>query len=133
MKALIAIFIGCVFLTSGCFRPSTQALKEPKTSKLAKLNSREDDKYEIDALLEDLRKKNPFRPDHSSGIISPEKGSIELKGIIWDPQKPYALIGEDVVMVGDYVGNKKVIRIDKKSVVLDNHGSEEVMQLEGTD
>jgi len=65
------------------------------------------------------------------GNIAVEGGSENiLKGIIWDSQKPYAIIGDSVIMEGDYIDNKKVIKIDKDAVILDNNGKEEILRLE---
>jgi hypothetical protein len=43
---------------------------------------------------------------------------ISLKGIIWDKNKPVALINEEVVKVGDSISGYSVKEIDKDKVIL---------------
>ena len=132
MKVLLIIVIGLVFFSSSCYRHEYQA-KRPKTSpKAHRLGAEDSDKREIDLLLKELMEKNVFHPEHSSGILLLTHETFQLKGIIWDAQKPCALIGESVVMVGDYVNGKKVVKINKNLVVLDDNGKEEILQLGGS-
>ena len=75
----------------------------------------------------------PMRPDIVSGVghrYKSNKTDELLKGIVWDDKKPYAIIGPHVVMVGDYVDEKKVVKITQESVTLENEGEQEVLELQ---
>ncbi|OGW82486.1 MAG: hypothetical protein A3C47_03895 [Omnitrophica bacterium RIFCSPHIGHO2_02_FULL_51_18] len=45
-----------------------------------------------------------------------------LKGIVWNSEKPQAVIGEAVVGVGGRVGNAQVTAIEKNAVTLTENG-----------
>jgi len=134
MKPPKLIFIlGIIFLSViiGCNKREPSRVSKSRIP--PKPTAEELENKEADYLLQELKQKNPFRPDHAVGNIAVEGGSENvLKGIIWDSQKPFAIIGDSVVMEGDYVDNKKVIKIDKDAVILDNNGKEEILGLEVT-
>lgn len=130
MRLYKLIFIwGVMFLffITGCEKP-----QKPKVSKPPVQERKEEqiENQEMQYLLKELKQKNPFRPDHTVGFAIEPQGGTDLKGIIWDSQRPFAIIGDAVVIEGDYIENKKVIRIDKDSVTLDSNGVEEVLRLE---
>ena len=80
-------------------------------------------------LLGELKNINPFFPEHSLGAAQSAGQGIGLKGIVWDSKRPYAVIGYQVVVEGDEVDGKKVIKINRNSVELDNNGSREIIKL----
>jgi len=126
---LICIIASALFLL-GCNKP-----RVPKNSQAAspkKIKSEQLERQGAASLLKELKQKNPFRPDHSSGLAQEPKVDTGLKGIIWDSQKPFALIGDSVVGEGDTVDGKIVMKINEDSVILDNNGKEEVLTLELT-
>lgn len=130
-QTLIFVLIPVLFLT-GCQKKESEATKVYKVKASPAKAAPQLDKQESESLLRELKQKNPFRPDHISGIISEVKGSTELRGIIWDSRRPFALIGDRVIVEGDSIDGKKVLKINKDSVVLDNRGKEEVLKLEVT-
>lgn len=118
-----------VLFMMGCKK--TEAPKISQGPSQTRISQEQPEAQEIESLLKELKKTNPFRPDHASGLVPIEtEGGTYLKGIIWDAQKPFALIGDKVVSEGDLIDNKKVIKINKDSVVLNNNGQEEVLKLE---
>lgn len=128
LKKNLIFILGMVLLFSfGCQKPPL-----PKFSKLPPQEKKEEkpEDTEMDYLLKELKQKNPFRPDHAVGLAIEPEGNGGLKGIIWDSQRPYAIIGDKVVIEGDYLDNKKVLKINKNSVVLDNNGRQEVLKIE---
>lgn len=131
----ILLIICFSLITAGCQQPkfegSVKILKKG-SKKQVTLNTVEKDlvKDEGDFLLRDLKLKNPFRRDHSSGISLDIQGITILRGIIWDKDRPYALIGESVLTIGEMIDGKKVLKITKDSVVLDNNGQNETLKLE---
>lgn len=54
---------------------------------------------------------------------------LSLKGVIWDPDSPSAVINERVVAIGDVIGNLKVTQITQDSVVLENEHSKLELKL----
>ncbi len=124
---LLSIIIICL---AGCKKRS--GVQEIQESSFVKNGNHATPQQEADDLLKEIRMGNPFRPDHATGASSAAGYNSELRGIIWDPEAPYALIGEFVVREGDIFDNKKVIKINKNSVVLDNNGQRETLKLEGS-
>ena len=103
----------------------------PKTAAL-KLNSESPkhlEKKEMESLLNELELKNPFSPKHFTDPIIETKKEIELEGIMWDKEKPFAVIDGVVVAEGEFIEGKKVIRINNESVTLDNQGREETLRI----
>jgi hypothetical protein len=75
----------------------------------------------------------PMRPDIATGVGHRYRTNVSdelLKGIVWDDKKPYAIIGAHVVVVGDYIDEKKVIKISQDTVVLEYDGQYEVLHLQ---
>jgi len=124
---LLLIIILCL---AGCKQRA--GVKQIQESSFVKDNNHAVPQQEAEDLLKEIRRGNPFRPDHATGASSAAGYNTELRGIIWDPKAPYALIGEFVVREGDIFDNKKVIKINKNSVVLDNNGQRETLKLEGS-
>lgn len=130
-QILIYLVMSILFL-AGCHKKEAEATRVYKAKASPRKVSPQLDKQELESLLKELKQKNPFRPDHVSGIISEVKGSTELRGIIWDSRRPFALIGDRVIVEGDSIDGKKVLKINKDSVILDNKGTEEILKLELT-
>lgn len=63
--------------------------------------------------------KNPFIPEKEPVIIAPDEG-ITLKGILWNKNKPKAMINDYTVSEGDKIEGNKVVRIKEDSVILNN-------------
>lgn len=103
-----------LFLTSGCDRREAVAPALPAKS--------------------GPPKPVPMRPDVVSDLGHRRYRSNEsdelLKGIVWDEKKPYAIIGAHVVVVGDYVDDKKVTEISQDTVILEYEGQYEVLHLQ---
>ena len=129
LKRFVFLLI-IILCLAGCKkRTGVQGIQE---SSFVKNGNQVTPQQEADDLIKEIRMGNPFRPDHATGVSSAVGYNTELRGIIWDPEAPYALIGEFVVREGDIFDNKKVIKINKNSVVLDNNGQRETLKLEGS-
>ncbi len=129
LKRFVFLLI-IILCLAGCKkRTGVQGIQE---SSFVKNGNQVTPQQEADDLIKEIRMGNPFRPDHATGASSAVGYNTELRGIIWDPEAPYALIGEFVVREGDIFDNKKVIKINKNSVVLDNNGQRETLKLEGS-
>lgn len=73
--------------------------------------------------------KDPFYPMEKKETF--KRGSIVLKGISWKEKAPsFAIINEQIIKVGDSVGDSKVLRIEEKSVVLEKDNREYILVLE---
>ena len=118
--------LGIMFIV-GCQKPKTVQISKHLHKK--ETGREQKDTEEARALFEELKKKNPFRPDHFSGLSQAAVGS-DLKGITWDSSRPFAIIGSKVVMEGDSVDGKKVIKINKDSVILEEGGRQIILRLE---
>lgn len=127
-KLILILGVLFIFFIAGCKKP--EAAKVIRVPHQKKISPEQTDNQTAEFLLKELRQKNPFRKDHTVGITIEIKGAFGLRGIIWDAQRPFALIGDSVVSQGDDIDNKKVIKINKDSVILDNAGTEEVLRLE---
>ena len=66
-------------------------------------------------------KKDPFAP-----LVKEEKKApapapvITLTGILWDKDKPLAIINNRVVKIGDTAGGSRVVEIKENSVILND-------------
>ena len=128
----IALLTAVVFLLlAGCDKAPRQTAHPPESAPV-KINS-EPPKHlkeeEMESLLNDLKLKNPFSPKHFKEQMIETKKEIELEGIMWDNQKPFAVIDGSVVAEGDFIDGKKVIRIHNESVILDNQGRKEILRI----
>ncbi len=134
----VVIFI---FLVAGCGQQKkaeksaadlkSVASAEKKSETAAQ--KKEKAKIAADSVYKLLREQNPFRVDHA---IRREVMSVTsqpnnpLKGIVWDAQSPYAIVGSRIVRVGDFIGEKRVVKIDESSVILEEvTGEKEVLRL----
>ena len=94
------------------------------------LNNREDVKE-----LSYEENKDPF--SLSERNVSGEKAitskvlKLSLKGILWDSQKPLAIISGEVVGEGGTIKGIKIKRIEPNYVVLEVEGEEELLFIEG--
>jgi hypothetical protein len=67
-----------------------------------------------------------FEPSSAAGGIE----GFVLNGIVWDAQNPYAIINDNIVKIGDKIGDMVVVGINEKSVVLEESGKIYTLQLE---
>lgn len=54
---------------------------------------------------------------------------LNLNGIVWDEDAPYAIINTDVVKVGDKIGGMLVVEITETSVVLEQDEKRHTLEL----
>lgn len=121
-----------VFLfLAGCDKAPGQTAQPPKSApvKLKRDSSVQLKKEEMESLLNELKRKNPFSPQHFNETKIEGKKEIELEGIMWDNQKPFAVIDGAVLAEGDSLDGKKVIKIRNESVILDNQGRQEILKI----
>lgn len=73
-----------------------------------------------------------YDPFTSSQITSKriDATGISLKGVIWDKNKPMALINEEVVKVGDKIEGYTVKEIHKDRVILTDGANSTALKLE---
>ena len=68
-------------------------------------------------------KESPFLADRggpkpAAGETGPVEEKFVLKGILWDPQAPSAIVNDRVVSAGDSLGRWQVTKIQKNQVTL---------------
>jgi hypothetical protein len=80
--------------------------------------------------------RDPFSPERikvvgEKKIASDSLKELTLKGILWDSQKPLAIINDEVVGTGSFVKGIKVKRIEPDHIVLEVGGEENFLFIEG--
>lgn len=70
--------------------------------------------------------RNPFILQKTSSNAF--KGLI-LGGIMWDKEKPFAIINDEIVKIGDGIGDNIVIEIKQDSVILNGGGKDFELRL----
>jgi len=69
--------------------------------------------------------KDPFYRGNGAAIsVSPDPDEPDwiLAGILFDPHKPAAVINKKIVCAGDNIDGARVVRIERKIVILDKNG-----------
>ena len=131
-KSRVLLSAAFLLFLAACDNPPRQTAP-PLPDATAKLNSESPKeplgKEEMDSLLNQLELKNPFSSKHFADQIIETKKEIQLEGIMWDNEKPYAVIDGAVVAEGELIDGKKVLRINNESVTLDNQGREEILRI----
>ncbi|OGX32807.1 MAG: hypothetical protein A2787_07475 [Omnitrophica WOR_2 bacterium RIFCSPHIGHO2_01_FULL_48_9] len=67
--------------------------------------------------------RDPFNPLPVVPVDGPVK--INLMGIVWDPQKPTAIINNEIVQIGSVIAEHVVIDIQENKVIV-NDGSSDI-------
>lgn len=88
---------------------------------------------EVEVLLQEVGREDPFLPSGKEytpvGLVPVE---LNLTGITWDAKgRPLAIINDMIVGEGDMIGNKKVVKIEEKSVVIREDGKKYTLRLGG--
>ena len=128
----ITLFTAAIFLfLAGCDKAPRRTAK-PADSAPLKINTETPshlEKEKMESLINELKLKNPFSPKHFNEPAIETEKEIELEGIMWDKEKPFAVIDGAVVAEGEFIDGKKVIRINNESVILDNQGRQETLKI----
>jgi len=79
----------------------------------------------VKTLMSKVGREDPFHKPTRG--IAPEplrirSGMMVLEGIIWDGQKALAIIGDQIVGEGDFIGAMEIIRIEEGHVVYVEQG-----------
>ena len=133
---IICVGLGVVLVcctAPGCGRsekPVRVSKAKPGASKADSATASALAQQELAFLLKAVSEKNPFRQDRAVNLVVKGSTDRSLKGIVWDSERPYAIIGERVVRVGDYIGEKKVVDIQQGSVTLESAGQQEILYLD---
>jgi len=61
--------------------------------------------------------RNPFSAEEAP---KEEVVKLRLNGILWDEKNPQAIIGDDIVGIGDKIGPNTVVDIKEASVILND-------------
>ena len=85
---------------------------------------------EIQALLGSVGRTDPFSLP-KRGVVRKVRRQSEfsLEGIIWDRQKPLAIINDQIVSEGEVLEGRVIERIEKNRVILKGEGRSEIMTL----
>ena len=80
---------------------------------------------ELRPLLKEVGRNDPFLPP--AEIAHPDfvkVKNLQLQGILWNEDKPLAVINARVVSEGQKIGEEKIIKIEKSSVIMQTPGGE---------
>ncbi|MBN3040244.1 MAG: hypothetical protein JW867_03880, partial [Candidatus Omnitrophica bacterium] len=107
---LSALFFYSLFFLTGCEpgTPDQMITAKPKESKATETAEKEQ------------VQNNQF----------PEEAEISLQGIIYDSEKPLAVINGEIIHQGGLVGNKRVVQINSTSVELIDVATKKISILE---
>ncbi len=67
--------------------------------------------------------RDPFSFSSSEQTNAMVASDLFLKGIVWNPDNPYAIINDRLLRAGDTIGGFKVEKVLQDSVVLENGAS----------
>ena len=75
---------------------------------------------------------NPFEVDHRPLAAAPTKQSegYVVTGILWDPERPSAIINNRLVAIGDRLDQWQVAQITRNQVVLSDGATTQTLNLE---
>lgn len=73
--------------------------------------------------------RDPFFFDSVISGKTENLSEFILNGIMWDKDNPYAVINNEVVKLGDKIGDKTVVEINEKNVVLEQDGQRHTLEL----
>ena len=80
---------------------------------------------QVKALLNTVGRGDPFTPEsRSAAATGAADAALILLGVIWDEHGPGAIFGDTIVACGDVIAGRKVLRIEKGAVVLQDANKE---------
>jgi len=82
----------------------------------------------LESMISTMSAPDPFRPD-SKPLDKGEAINMYLEGVMWQKDKPHAIINGSAYTVGSVVDGKKIIDIKDDSVSLEENGKEFVLTL----
>ena len=145
-RQLISLLVISQLLIAGCGKPAPAvprtripdpemlkkvlAINRKKQMEAAeKLARAEIAEFEKDMGM--LRARNPFAAIPTEKVVT-ETPQLDLKlgGIIWNDVSPSAMINDDIVEVGDTVGDATVKKIMKTSVILMKGNEEYTLEMQ---
>jgi len=137
IKIVVVLFL-LVFCAAGCHKPQPKKAKTAETGSAAvesivrqKASEKERDVARFNVLINRLDQRNPFAKDHA-GIykLKMASGTLNLGGILYDGQRPMAIINNQIVREGDIIDKKEVVKITSEEVVLKDIEEERTYKLE---
>ena len=102
-----------------------------RTRKLKGERSRKEKPAEIQALLKEVGREDPFLQPSEKKISRPARAKLVLSGIVSNGERSLAIINDMLVGEGDMIEDKKVIKIDDRGVVIKNGEKEYRLRLGG--
>jgi len=83
---------------------------------------------QIQAILITVGREDPFLiPERKKASLQLSSNKLTLIGIVWDAQKPLAIINDTIVSIGEMIGDKQVSKIEKDKVVLIQQDGREII------
>ncbi|MFQ5951830.1 MAG: hypothetical protein ACE5JK_00270 [Candidatus Omnitrophota bacterium] len=101
-----------------------RALKEKRAKK--------EKPVEIQAMLREVGREDPFLPATEKYVPTrPARTELYLSGIVSDGKRSLAIINDMLVGEGDMIGDKKIIKIKARSVIIRDDGREYILKIGG--
>ena len=140
-SGVIGILILAVFFTfdHAAKKPHSRNIEDIKSriADLAVVPSAQGDRVDSNSLydrLEEQAKTIELKSDPFTAIPIVSEQSLQsrvvLTGILWDKDNPLAIIDDNVVKIGERVGNKTVIDIKRDRVILSDGETPSEVRLE---
>jgi len=112
---IVAILVAAIIIA--VLRPRPKRIVQAKTASFGEtafaVQKHAAQKKEIKSSFKSWG-RDPFAIGGS--LAEPSGGQLSLSGIIWDAKRPYCIIDNKVVKVGDEISDCKVITINKDTV-----------------
>lgn len=77
-------------------------------------------------------RQDPFASIEGRVVKQEARERLELEGIIWDKSQPLAIINDIIVGDGGMIDGKKVLRIEKDRVFLEENGKQFELRLDAS-
>ena len=119
------IFLGTVLLVVIWVWTSASARKKGRSASFPKPPVAEQASPKVKTQFSDWG-RNPFM---LPGELSESVRGLMLDGIVWDNEKPYAIINNQVLGIGDTVGRSRITAITETAVTLEEDGNAFSIQL----
>jgi hypothetical protein len=111
--------------------PAAQAAVYGKMKKPREERAHKEKTAEVQALLKEVGREDPFLQPTEKKISARTGAELVLSGIVSNGERSLAVINDMLVGEGDMIGDKKIIRIGNKGVVIRDGEKEYMLKMKG--
>ena len=80
-------------------------------------------------MMADVGREDPFLPPQEQEVFADQSSGLQLMGITYGGSRPMAIINDTMVYEGDLIEDKKVVKINETSVVIEDEGVQYILEL----